>query len=124
MHQAERRQKRSDDPMVALHYQLAQARAGADVDAIVVADASGIAIAASGSWAACEELAAYAPLLGDAGAHGLSVAPRMQALREKTETTRVVALDQELFVCARGGLGKGLALQTAAFGVARILRAA
>src|SRR5215472_11586768 len=59
----ERRHQRSNDPLVALHYQLAQAGREGKVDAMVVADDSGVLVAGAGPWASCEELAAYAPLL-------------------------------------------------------------
>ena len=70
MHEEDRRQRRSVDPLIALHYHLAQARTQSSLDAIVVADASGVVVAGAGSWAACEELAAYAPLLARAPAPG------------------------------------------------------
>src|SRR5215472_4561954 len=59
----DRRRKRSRDPLVALHYQLAHARSEGRLEAIVVADDSGVVVAGAGAWAVCEELAAYAPLL-------------------------------------------------------------
>ena len=59
----ERRRRRSPDPLVALHYQLSQARRDASLDTLVVADGSGVVVAGAGSWAACEELAAFAPLM-------------------------------------------------------------
>lgn len=56
----ERRRKRSSDPLVALHYQLSYARLDGAADTLVLADDSGVMVAGSGPWAACEELAAYA----------------------------------------------------------------
>ncbi len=133
MHQEDRRQKRSTDPLIALHYQLAHARTRGALDAIVVADASGVVVAGAGSWAACEELAAYAPLLlvRAAGARGAEVdlggyaesdASRVELLRGQTTVTSLEVDDEELLVCARGGGERGSALAAAAFGVARILR--
>ena len=61
----DRRRRRSSDPLVALHYQLSSARTRGDLDAIVVADPSGVVVAGAGSWPLCEELAAYAPLLAE-----------------------------------------------------------
>src|SRR5208282_2231924 len=63
----DRRRKRSQDPLIALHYQLAHARQDGELEAIVLADTSGIVVAGAGSWATCEELAAYAPLLAREG---------------------------------------------------------
>jgi hypothetical protein len=59
----DRRRRRSPDPLVALHYQLSQARRDASLDTLVVADGSGVVVAGAGSWASCEELAAFAPLM-------------------------------------------------------------
>lgn len=59
----DRRRRRSPDPLVALHYQLSQTRRDAALDTLVVADGSGVVVAGAGSWASCEELAAFAPLM-------------------------------------------------------------
>ncbi len=61
--QSERRRRRSPDPLVALHYQLSSIRREGALDTVVVADGSGVVVAGAGSWASCEELAAYAPLM-------------------------------------------------------------
>ena len=45
---ADRRRQRSDDPLVALHYQLANVRREAELEAIVVADDSGVVVAGAG----------------------------------------------------------------------------
>ncbi len=122
MHQADRRQKRSDDPLIALHYQLAHARSRGALDAIVVADAAGLVVAGAGSWAACEELAAYAPLLAGGGPQHAVSASRVETLRRETSVRTFHVDDQEMLVCARGGGGKQAGtLAEATFGVARIL---
>ena len=54
----DRRLRRSSDPLVALHYQLSSTRARSDLDAIVVADPSGVVVARAGSWPVSEELPA------------------------------------------------------------------
>src|SRR5262245_44971287 len=59
----ERRRRRSDDPITALHYQLSSVRAEAQLAALVLIDEGGCLIAGAGAWPLCEELAAYAPLL-------------------------------------------------------------
>jgi hypothetical protein len=127
----ERRQKRSRDPLVALHYQLAHARRRGSLDAIVVADSRGVVVAGAGSWAMCEELAAYAPLLAQAEPRLLQPArfeevhaTRIDALRTQTSIARFEIDDQELLLCARGGQGKNSDLAATTDGVARILRAA
>ncbi len=120
----ERRRKRSTDPLVALHYQLATTRRDGCVDTLVLADASGMMVAGAGAWAACEELAAYAPLL----AQGTSTREpsRFVSLRSEVEM-RTLSIDgQEVLLCARApkrDVGLGAALDRAARGVARILAA-
>jgi hypothetical protein len=120
----DRRRQRSNDPLVALHYQLARTRLEGRLDAIVVADDSGVVVAAAGAWAACEELGAYAPLL----AQGVWVEPganstsRVAALRVEVAVQPVDVEGQTVLLCARGGDGHGATLEGAAKGVARILR--
>jgi hypothetical protein len=121
----ERRQKRSVDPLVALHYQLSYARQDGKLDAIVVADGSGVMVAGAGAWAICEELAAYAPLLADsADAMSPTTASRVDGLRRQVDVKRVELDGQEVLLCARGGASRTVFLDQAARGVARILSAA
>jgi hypothetical protein len=125
MHLEERRRKRSHDPLIALHYQLAYARHDGRLDAIVVADASGVMVAGAGAWATCEELAAYAPLFAEApDAMSVAAASRVESLRRQVDVKRMVVDGQEVLLCARGGAMRTLSLDQAAFGVARILRPA
>jgi hypothetical protein len=125
MQSQERRQKRSLDPLVALHYQLAYARQDGRLDAIVVADDSGVMVAGAGAWATCEELAAYAPLFAEA-ASGMSptTASRVESLRRQVDVKRVEVEGQAVLLCARGGAKRAGLLDQAARGVARILRPA
>jgi hypothetical protein len=121
----ERRQKRSVDPLVALHYQLSYARQDGKLEAIVVADGSGVMVAGAGAWAICEELAAYAPLLADGpDAMSSSTASRVDGLRRQVDVKRVEVDGQEVLLCARGGARRTVFLDQAARGVARILSAA
>jgi hypothetical protein len=125
MHLEERRRKRSPDPLIALHYQLAYARQDGRLDAIVVADPSGVMVAGAGSWASCEELAAYAPLLADApDAMNATTASRVEILRRQVDVRRLRVDGQDMLICARGGLMRSVFLDQAAGGVARILRPA
>jgi hypothetical protein len=125
MHLEERRRKRSVDPLIALHYQLAYARQDGRLDAIVVADASGVMVAGAGAWAACEELAAYAPLLAEQpDVMNPTTASRVESLRRHVDVKRMMVDGQEVLLCARGGAMRTLSLDQAAFGVARILRPA
>jgi hypothetical protein len=133
---ADRRLRRSADPLVALHYQLSSARARGDLDAIVVADPSGVVVAGAGSWPVCEELAAYAPLLADgAWAPSMSsqVSSRVESLRHEVDIRLVLVGDQEVLLCSRKrarteGIEQSEAadasIADAARGVSRILTAA
>jgi hypothetical protein len=122
----ERRRNRSDDPLVALHYQLTQTRREQDLDAIVVADPCGIVVAGAGAWAACEELAAYAPLFasGVPLAASLGGSSRMNEMRRQVEIEPVEVDGQTVLLCSRGGPRRKAALAGAAGGVARILTTA
>jgi hypothetical protein len=120
----ERRRKRSADPLVALHYQLATARSEGELDAIVLADASGVVVAGAGSWPVCEELAAYAPLLVCSDGSTPSVSRRVEALRPEVEVLPLSVAGQDVLLCARGGRARGDSVAKAAAGVERILNAA
>jgi hypothetical protein len=119
----DRRRKRSADPLVALHYQLAHARQEGRLEAIVVADDSGVVVAGAGAWATCEELAAYAPLF-QPGHHLESTrgeATRMAELRGEVDVQPVEVDGRTVLLCARGGERRAWAMEHAAPGVARIL---
>ncbi len=100
---AERRLRRSDDLLVALHYQLTCARSRGELDAIVVADPSGVVVAGAGSWPVCEELAAYAPLLADGPWAGMSaaVSSRVESLRKDAIVRPLHVAGQDVLLCAR-----------------------
>jgi hypothetical protein len=121
----DRRRARSEDPLIALHYQLAHARQEGRLDAIVVADDTGIVVAGAGAWAVCEELAAYAPLLAQGVWHepGMSPTSRMAELRSQVDVQPVdiEGEGQTVLLCARGGWMRAAAMGRAAGGVARIL---
>jgi hypothetical protein len=122
----ERRRKRSNDPLIALHYQLAHARSEGRFDALVVADGSGVVVAGAGAWAACEELAAYAPLLaqGQWTEPGLDTPSRVAELRGEIDIQPVEIDGQTVLLCSRGGRRRTEAMDRTAAGVARILRVA
>ncbi|MDP9152371.1 MAG: hypothetical protein M3O36_20790 [Myxococcota bacterium] len=119
----ERRLQRSEDPLVALHYQLARTRREGRFDAVVVADDAGLVVAGAGGLAVCEELAAYAPLI----AQGLwkdpflGPASRVSALRSEVDVHSVHVEGQIVLLCARGGEAGSSAMTQAVSGVARIL---
>ena len=85
-------------------------------------------VAGAGSWAACEELAAYAPLLAiDSARHGdaSSAESRVDEMRSEV-TVRSVDVDgSNVLLCLRGG-NETVTVQAdfIAASVRRILRAA
>lgn len=99
----ERRRRRSDDPITALHYQLAHARSIARLDAVVLVDDRGCLIAGAGAWPVCEELAAFAPLFADASVVTSGVVGGRLAALEGEVSVRPLSLDgAEALLCTRG----------------------
>ncbi len=109
---SDRRKNRSADALVALGLQLAEARSEAGLDCVILADHDGLLLAGVGDSAACDELAALAPL----GSHA-------RALRDAgVEVVPVQVEGTAALLCARGGgPRRQAALQRAASGCARIL---
>ncbi|APR87063.1 hypothetical protein A7982_12412 [Minicystis rosea] len=120
---ADRRRRRSDDPITALHYQLAHTRAEGGLDAVVLVDDAGCLVAGAGAWPACEELAAYAPLLANRAAIGsAAVGSRIAALESEVLVQTLTVDGCEIVVCGRGGDGSRQdLLARAAAGCRRIL---
>ena len=100
----ERRKQRSTDPLVALHYQLAQSKSQSAAEAIVLADPSGVVVAGAGSWVVCEELAAYAPLFLQSPANETDggLPARVASLRAECEVREMTAGGQPMLLCAMG----------------------
>jgi len=100
----ERRRRRSDDPITALHYQLAHTRSQGRLEAVVLVDDTGCLVAGAGAWPVCEELAAFAPLLADPrGSVGTAVGTRLAAIGPQV-FVRPLSLDGcEALLCGRGG---------------------
>ena len=114
----ERRERRSDDIMTALHYQLAFARSQGQFDALVLADATGCLVAGAGPWPTCERLAAFAPLLVERpiGSRRLRECPADLEIR------RIMIDRSEVLLCARGGgAARVPSITRAASGCRRIL---
>jgi hypothetical protein len=123
---AERRRRRSEDPITALHYQLSHTRGEAGLEAVVLVDDTGCLVAGAGAWPLCEELAAFAPLLADRRAVGNAVVGSRLAAIEPEVFVRAVSLDGvPALLCGRGGSGGGEAradlITRAADGCRRIL---
>ena len=122
----DRRRKRSADPLVALHYQLTSARKQGVLDTIVLADETGVVVAGSGAWAACEELAAYAPLL----AQGTETSERIDAMRPHVHVRVIQAGSTRVLLCAKANPAAELVsartaiISRTAAGITRILEAA
>jgi hypothetical protein len=115
----ERRKQRSTDPLVALHYQLAQSKSRSSAEAIVLADTSGVVVAGAGSWVVCEELAAYAPLFSQTDSE---LPARVASLRAECEVREMTAGGQPMLLCAMGkSTARAQAADLASGGVVRIL---
>ncbi|AUX24870.1 hypothetical protein SOCEGT47_054100 [Sorangium cellulosum] len=123
---SERRRRRSDDPITALHYQLSTTRAEANLDVVVLVDDSGCLVAGAGAWPACEELAAYAPLLANRDAvQSAAVDSRIAVLTQDVEVQSLSVEGAEVLLCGRGGTAaRAASIARAAEGCLRILRAA
>ena len=123
---SERRQRRSEDTVTALHYQLAAARNEATMGAVVLVDAQGLLIAGAGDWPACGVLAACAPLFADS--RGISSADVGARLRELSAQVAVQTMDFEgstILVCGQGANpSQGAVVARAAAGCKRILAGA
>jgi hypothetical protein len=120
---ADRRRRRSDDPITALHYQLAATRWEASLDALVLVDDSGCLVAGAGSWPVCEELAAFAPLLArPAAIRDAGLGSRLAALSSDVELYELSIDGGTVLLCGRGGNDKrGPSIARAAAGCRRIL---
>lgn len=98
----ERRVRRSDDPITALHYQLAHARHVAGLDAVVLVDEAGSLVAGAGAWPVCEELAAFAPLLAQSASfEGSQTAERLQTLRLEVRCKTLTWNGSEVLLAAK-----------------------
>lgn len=120
---SERRRRRSEDTITALHYQLASTRWEASLEALVLVDESGCLVAGVGSWPVCEELAAFAPLLAHPTAiRDAGLGTRLAALSPDVELMHLSVDGATVLLCGRGGNGKrGASIARAAAGCRRIL---
>lgn len=120
----ERRRKRSDDVVTALHYQLATARNESGLEALVLVDDRGSLLASAGPWAPCEELAAFAPLLArpEDASRG-AVAGRLSDLARDTTSVAIDSLGAPLLLSGKGASGAQAAMLRVAAACVRILAA-
>jgi|RhiMetdeSRZDD1v2_1073273.scaffolds.fasta_scaffold922372_3 hypothetical protein len=121
---SDRRRRRTEDVMEALHFQLDACRESAQLTAMVVADEHGMCLAASGAIAMCSELAARLPLLGRKAGDFEGVLLGAKA-GVPIAMKRIRVDGSELYACALGGIKErhAVELQRAEFGVRRILAA-
>jgi hypothetical protein len=119
----DRRSRRSDDPITALHYQLAHARTEGGLEAVVLVDDTGCLVAGAGAWPACEELAAFAPLLAHpAAVTSAAVSGRLATIEADVRVQQVSLDGCQALLCARGAGGaKPEVMARAADGCRRIL---
>jgi hypothetical protein len=122
----ERRRRRSEDTITALHYQLSAARSDGKLDALVLVDDRGCLVAGAGAWPVCEELAAYAPLLADpVVSTTAAVGSRIADLSTQVEVRALPLGAAEALLASRGGgPDRSSFVARAAAGCQRILRAA
>jgi hypothetical protein len=120
----ERRRRRTNDVMEALHLQLDACREDAELEAMVVADDLGMLLASSGMPSMCYEVAARLPILarkaGDFSGVLLGASGGVPV-----GVKRIKLGDSELIACALGGQQDrhGEQLRRAEQGVKRILAA-
>jgi len=119
----ERRIRRSSQTGEALHYQLEHVAKEQDLVALVLADASGLLVAASRSGPEAEELAAVAPI----AARRAAVCPRNPVAEERylpCAVGQIMVDDVPLYLLAVGERRRArMAIASASFGVRRILTA-
>lgn len=121
--QTERRFRRSEQPALALTYQLQASAERAGVNAMLLSDGDGLLVAGS-PWGAteAEEMAAILPLLARGG-HFAGILLGERSVGRAVHVRSFTAEETDLFICAVGKTGDGVELevQTAIEGVRRIL---
>src|SRR5215210_1120465 len=119
----ERRTHRSADALAALSRLLDGARRRSGLDALAVADETGILVAGAGAFRACEQLAAEAPFLDGPSAPANDTVPtRLDVLTRRSVALRVSVDGIGVLVCGRGASAMpGQTLTDVARGCVRIL---
>ncbi len=114
----ERREARSTDPLVALARLLDAARRLGGLDALALADETGLLVAGAGLWQTCEVLASIAPLV----AVNDTVPTRLDVLARRSEVRRLSIDGIQVLLCGQGEEGgRAVGLRHAAAGCERIL---
>ncbi len=120
----DRRQRRTEDVLEALHLQMDACREDGELTAMIVADEHGMCLASSGAVSTCSEIAARLPILGRKAGDFEGVL--LGAKGGVPVAMKRIKLDgAELYACAVGGIKERHAVQLhrAEFGVRRILAA-
>jgi hypothetical protein len=115
----ERRSRRSKHRDLALGFQLEHVRGRGRLEALVLADDDGLALATAGDPGVCRELAAIAPLM----AKSVLGIPMPPLLRGAEVAVRVVRIhNQPLYLASvGGGVARDALLAHSIGGVRRIL---
>jgi hypothetical protein len=98
----ERRRERSDDTLVALSRLLDAARRNGGLEALVLADDMGLAIAGAGLAADCDELAARAPRLATSPPANDTIPCRLDVVARTTRVRKLRIDGIEVLLCAEG----------------------
>jgi len=118
---AERRRDRTTDALSALTRLLDAARRRSGLEALAVAEPSGVLLAGAGPARLCDEMAAWAPLAEKLPAND-AVPSRLDVFERRAFVQRLAVDGVELIVC---GVGEGettrAELGTVAEGCSRIL---
>ncbi len=115
----ERRVRRSEESFEALTYQLAHSRDRGKLEALVLADETGMVVASAGEASLCEELGAVAPLMTRAPM-GMPLPPLLRGGEVAVRPVRGASADLFL-ACLGGGVARDALLTHSANGIARIL---
>lgn len=117
----ERRRDSRRNTLASLQRLLDSARRSGGLEAIAISDETGCLVAGAGAWRACEELAAWAPVLAGEAANDVTPT-RLDVLTRRTEVRRLSVDGIEVFLCGRATPARGApALATAASACERIL---
>lgn len=115
----ERRRRRSDQPAVALRYQLEFTLQKGRLEAVVLAGEDGLPVAAAGDPGICAELAAVAPWLS----RSVFSMPQLPLLRGAELACRPLCVNgQSLYLVTAGGsVARDALLSSSVSGLERIL---
>ncbi len=118
----ERRLDRTENALGALSKLVEATRRRAGLSAVVVADATGMLLAAAGAHGLCEEPAAWAPLVGR-GADNDTVPSCLDSFEGRTRLRRLSIDGFEILVSFHGsGADQSAELDAVSAGCSRILK--